>query len=92
MFFIEMGGCDIILVQNVEKIGSHNHGFPRIIHDFQEGKALLHSSKCLKVGSLEIVSSHCMENLLKKGHSCIIAQFHAIHVLEDTSLSIHYDL
>jgi hypothetical protein len=29
------------------------------------------------VGSLEIISSHCMEKLLKKGHSGVIAQLHA---------------
>jgi hypothetical protein len=29
-------------------------------------------------GSPEIISSHRMENLLKKGHSGVIAQLHAI--------------
>ena len=33
---------------------------------------------------LEIVNSHCMENLLKKGNSSIISQFHAIQGCETT--------
>jgi hypothetical protein len=32
----------------------------------------------ITVGSLEVISSHCMEKLLKKGHSGVIAQLHAI--------------
>jgi hypothetical protein len=32
----------------------------------------------ITVDSPEIISSHCMENLLKKGHSGIISQLHAI--------------
>jgi hypothetical protein len=32
----------------------------------------------ITVGSFEIISSHRMENLLKKGHSRVIAQLHAI--------------
>jgi hypothetical protein len=30
-------------------------------------------------GSPEIISSHRMEKMLKKGHSGVIAQLHAIH-------------
>ena len=29
-----------------------------------------------------IINSHCMGNLLKKGHSNIFAQFHAIKVMD----------
>ena len=32
----------------------------------------------ITVGSPEIISSHRMEKLLKKGHSSVIAQLHAI--------------
>jgi hypothetical protein len=32
----------------------------------------------ITAGSLEIISSHRMEKLLKKGHSGVIAQLHAI--------------
>jgi hypothetical protein len=36
----------------------------------------------IRVGSLEIISSHCMEKLLKKGHFGIIAQLHSIEAVE----------
>jgi hypothetical protein len=32
----------------------------------------------ITISSPEIISSHCMENLLKKGHFGVIAQLHAI--------------
>jgi hypothetical protein len=41
----------------------------------------------ITVGSLEIISSHRMENLLKKGHSGIISQLHAIQATETPSMS-----
>jgi hypothetical protein len=44
----------------------------------------------LIVGSSEIINSHCMENILKKGHSSIISQLHSIHVVETPSM--HLDL
>jgi hypothetical protein len=34
------------------------------------------------VGSPKVISSHRMENLLKKGHSGVIAQLHAIQAIE----------
>jgi hypothetical protein len=34
------------------------------------------------VGSPEVISSHRMEKLLKKGHSCVISQLHAIQATE----------
>jgi hypothetical protein len=44
----------------------------------------------LTAGSPEIISSHRMENILKKGHSGIIAQLHSIQVVETPS--VHLDL
>jgi hypothetical protein len=38
------------------------------------------------VSSPEIISSHCMEKLLKKGHSSVIAQLHAIQATETPSV------
>jgi len=38
------------------------------------------------VSSPEIISSHRMEKLLKKGHSSIIAQLHAIQATETPSV------
>jgi hypothetical protein len=40
----------------------------------------------IKTISPKIISSHRMENLLKKGHSGIIAQLHSIHVVETPSV------
>jgi hypothetical protein len=37
-------------------------------------------------GSPEIISSHCMEKILKKGHSGVITQFHAIQATETSSV------
>jgi hypothetical protein len=39
------------------------------------------------VRSPKIISSHHMENLLKKGHSSIIAQLHAIQATETPFVS-----
>jgi len=40
----------------------------------------------ITIGSLEIISSHRMENLLKKGHSGVITQLHAIQATETPSV------
>jgi len=45
--------------------------------------------KGLKLDSLEVINFHCMENLLKKGHFGIIAQFHTIQAFEDDSHLVH---
>jgi hypothetical protein len=41
----------------------------------------------ITIDSLEIISSHRMEKLLKKGHSDIISQLHAIQATETPSMS-----
>jgi hypothetical protein len=40
----------------------------------------------------QIISSHHMDKLLKKGHSGIIAQFHAIQILDSPTQEVHPDL
>jgi hypothetical protein len=40
----------------------------------------------ITIVSPNIISSHCMKMLLKKGHSCIISQIHAIQATETPSL------
>jgi hypothetical protein len=40
----------------------------------------------ITAGSPEVISSHRMEKLLKKGHSGVIAQLHAIQVIETPSV------
>jgi hypothetical protein len=44
----------------------------------------------IKIGSPEIIISHRMEKLLKKGHSGIIGKIHSIHVVETPF--VHLDL
>jgi hypothetical protein len=56
-------------------------------HVTQEGHT--HKLQGLTSRSPEIISSHRMEKLLKKGHSGIIAQFHAIQVMEPSQQAIH---
>jgi hypothetical protein len=38
------------------------------------------------VGSPDIISSHCMEKMLKKGHSGVISHFHAIQATKTPSM------
>ena len=40
----------------------------------------------------QIISSHSMEKLLKKGYSRIIAQFNAIQVLDSPTQEVHANL
>jgi hypothetical protein len=40
----------------------------------------------ITVGSPEVISSHRMEKMLKKGHSGVIAQLHAIQATETPSV------
>jgi hypothetical protein len=40
----------------------------------------------ITASSLDIISSHRMENMLKKGHSGIISQLHAIQATETPSV------
>ena len=40
----------------------------------------------ITIGSPDIISSHCMEKLLKKCHSGVIAQLHAIQATETPSV------
>jgi hypothetical protein len=58
------------------------------MHFQQEGQR--YQFQGLIVGSFEIISSHHMENLLKKGHAGIIAQLHSIQVVETPF--VHPDL
>jgi hypothetical protein len=82
MFAIDMGGCDIVL--GAEWI----YTLRPIIMDFQE----LYMSfvkdyhgyllRGIKANPPEIISSHHMDNLLKKGHVGIISQLHIIQLCE----------
>jgi hypothetical protein len=85
-------GCDIALsVEWLTTLGPITKDFLELYMSFQkDGHS--YTLKALKACSLEIVISHCMEKLLKRGHYGIIAQLHAIHVFEDSSSPIHSNL
>jgi hypothetical protein len=78
MFAIDMGGCDIVLGANwLRTLGPILMDFKALTMQFdQEGNQ--YKFQGITVGSLEVISSHRMEKMLKKGHSGVIAQLHAI--------------
>jgi hypothetical protein len=90
MFAIDMGGCDIVLgAEWLRTLGPILMDIKELTMQFnQEGQQ--YKFQGITVDSLEIISSHRMEKLLKKGHSDIIAQLHSIHATETPS--VHPDL
>jgi hypothetical protein len=88
MFAIDMGGCDIVLgVDWLRTLGPILMDFNVLTMQFdQEGHQ--YKFQGITVGSPEVIISHRMEKLLKKGHSGVIAQLHAIQATE-TPLVLH---
>jgi hypothetical protein len=86
MFAIDMGGCDIVLGAYWSRtLGPILMDFKELTMKFdQEGHQ--YKFQGITVGSPEIISSHHMENLLKKGHSDVISQLHAIQATETPSV------
>jgi hypothetical protein len=86
MFSIDMGGCDIVLgVEWLRTLGPILMDFKELTMQFnQEGQQ--YKFQGITTGSPEIISSHRMENLLKKGHSDIIAQLHSIQATKTPSV------
>jgi hypothetical protein len=82
IFAIDMGGCDIVLgVDWLRTLGPILMDFKALTMQFdQEGHQ--YKFQGIIVGSPEVISSHRMEKLLKKGHSSVIAQLHAIQATE----------
>jgi hypothetical protein len=78
MFAIDMGGCDIVLGADwLRTLGPILINFKALTMQFdQEGHQ--YKFQGITAGSLEVISSHRMEKLFKKGHSGVIAQLHAI--------------
>jgi hypothetical protein len=90
MFSIDMGGCDIVLgVEWLHTLGPITMDFKDLTMQFQQ-EGQQYKFQGITTGSLEIISSHHMEKLLKKGHSGIISQLHSIQVVETPS--VHPDL
>jgi hypothetical protein len=82
MFAIDMGGCDIVLgVDWLRTLGPILMDFKALTMQFdQEGHQ--YKFQGIIAGSPEVISSHRMEKLLKKGHSGVIDQLHAIQATE----------
>jgi hypothetical protein len=82
MFSIDMGGCDIVLgVEWLRTLGPILMDFQNLTMQFDQG-GHKHKFQGITAGSPEIISSHRMEKLLKKGHSGVIAQLHAIQATD----------
>jgi hypothetical protein len=86
MFSIDMGDCDIVLGADwLRTLGPILMDFKDLTMQFdQEGHQ--YKFQGITSGSPEIISSHRMEKLLKKGHSGVIAQLHAIQATETPSV------
>jgi hypothetical protein len=82
MFSIDMGSCDILLGANwLMTLGPIIMDFKELTMEFdQEGHQ--YRFQGIIVGSPDIISSHCMQNMLKKDHSGVISQLHAIQATE----------
>jgi hypothetical protein len=82
MFAIDMGGCDIVLGADwLMTLGPILMDFKELTMQFnQEGQQ--YKFQGIVPGSPEVISSHCMEKLLKKGHFGVISQLHAIQATE----------
>jgi len=78
MFSIAMGGCDIVLgVEWLRTLGPITMDFQELYISFHH-EAHSYTLRGLQAGSPEIISSHMMEKLLKKGYHGVISQFNAI--------------
>jgi hypothetical protein len=82
MFAIDMGGCNIVLgAEWLRTLGPILMDFQNLTMQFDQGDHT-HKFQGITAGSPEIINSHRMEKLLKKGHSGVIAQLHAIQATE----------
>ena len=92
MFSIFIGGCDIVLgVEWIHTLGPITMDYQELYMSFTQ-YAQTYTLKGLQYGSPEIISSHWMEKLLKKGHHGVIAQLNSIQVQEKSSPTIHSDM
>jgi hypothetical protein len=90
MFSIDMGGCDIVLgAEWLHTLGPILMDFKELTMQFQQ-EGQQYKFQGITTGSPEIISSHRMEKLLKKGHSGIISQLHSIQAIETPF--VHPDL
>jgi hypothetical protein len=86
MFSIDMGGCDIVLgAEWLRTLGPILMDFKEVTMQFnQEGQQ--YKFQGIIVDSPKMISSHRMEKLLKKGHSGVISQLHAIQATKTNTM------
>jgi hypothetical protein len=86
MFAIDMGGCVIVLgVDWLRTLGPIFMDFKELTMQFdQEGHQ--YKFQGITVSSPDIITSHRMEKLLKKGHSGVISQLHVIQATKTPSV------
>jgi hypothetical protein len=90
MFAIDMGGCDIVSGADwLRTLGPILMDFKDLTMQFDQ-ESHQYKFQGITTGSLGIISSHRMENILKKGHSGVISQLHAIQ--ETKTPSVPQDL
>jgi hypothetical protein len=90
MFAIDMGGCDIVLdVEWLCTLVPILMDFKELTMQFQQ-EGQHYQFQGITIVSLEIINSHRMEKILKKGHSGIISQLHSIKLVETPF--VHPDL
>jgi hypothetical protein len=86
MFSIDMGGCDIMLCADwLRTLGPILIDFKELAMQFNQENQK-YKFQGITVNSPEIISSHRMEKMLKKGHSSVISQLHAIQATETPSM------
>ena len=87
MFSIDMGGCDIVLgVEWLCTMGPITMDFQDLYMSFVKDY-LTYFIKWIKTNHFYIISSHHMEKLLKKDHSRIITQLHALQGCETLTIA-----
>jgi hypothetical protein len=86
MFAIDMGGCDIVLGSDwLRTLSPILMDFKELTMQFdQEGQQ--YKFQGITISSPEIIGSHHMEKMLKKGHYGVISQLHAIQATETPSM------
>ena len=78
MFAVDIGGCNILLgIEWLMRLGMVTMDFKELYMSFVKDSHT-HLLKLIQAGPSKVISFHCMEKLLNKGHSGIIAKLHAI--------------
>jgi hypothetical protein len=85
MLSISMGGCDIVLgVEWLCTLGQITLDYQELYMSFTQ-ESHPYTLRGLQADSPEIISSHRMENILKKCHHGVITQFNVIQVTKHAS-------